>query len=167
MAGLTGWLIWPARAAVLGSLLKSHALFQAQPAVFLDKNTKVICQGMTGKNGTFHTEQVTIATFLVEDHVRRRRMSHNHLERLSVSHAVIHAEPWRLTEHQVKQPSWAHLLSTPMLRHFPHCHISAYIVSHCHANHPHPLKETRLILLLLGCRRHTQRSQLPPVHAHT
>lgn len=30
---------------------------QAQPAVFLDKNTKVICQGMTGKNGTFHTEQ--------------------------------------------------------------------------------------------------------------
>lgn len=30
----------------------------AQPAVFVDKNTKVICQGLTGKNGTFHTEQV-------------------------------------------------------------------------------------------------------------
>ncbi|WIA42634.1 hypothetical protein OEZ86_008607 [Tetradesmus obliquus] len=29
----------------------------AQPAVFVDKNTKVICQGITGKNGTFHTEQ--------------------------------------------------------------------------------------------------------------
>jgi len=29
----------------------------SQPAVFVDKNTKVICQGMTGKNGTFHTEQ--------------------------------------------------------------------------------------------------------------
>lgn len=29
----------------------------AEPAVFLDKNTKVICQGITGKNGTFHTEQ--------------------------------------------------------------------------------------------------------------
>ncbi|GIL51435.1 hypothetical protein Vafri_7415 [Volvox africanus] len=27
------------------------------PAVFVDKNTKVICQGITGKNGTFHTEQ--------------------------------------------------------------------------------------------------------------
>ncbi|PNW85590.1 hypothetical protein CHLRE_03g193850v5 [Chlamydomonas reinhardtii] len=27
------------------------------PAVFVDKNTKVICQGLTGKNGTFHTEQ--------------------------------------------------------------------------------------------------------------
>lgn len=26
-------------------------------AVFVDKNTKVICQGITGKNGTFHTEQ--------------------------------------------------------------------------------------------------------------
>jgi hypothetical protein len=28
--------------------------------VFVDKNTKVICQGLTGKNGTFHTEQVRV-----------------------------------------------------------------------------------------------------------
>jgi hypothetical protein len=83
-----------ARAAVLASFLKLHALFQAQPAVFLDKNTKVICQGMTGKNGTFHTEQVTKATCLVQDHVRRRQVSHNHLETALVSHAVIHAEPY-------------------------------------------------------------------------
>ncbi|GBG68514.1 hypothetical protein CBR_g3058 [Chara braunii] len=27
------------------------------PAVFVDKNTRVICQGITGKNGSFHTEQ--------------------------------------------------------------------------------------------------------------
>ncbi|KAG5531624.1 hypothetical protein RHGRI_026293 [Rhododendron griersonianum] len=27
------------------------------PAVFVDKNTRVLCQGITGKNGTFHTEQ--------------------------------------------------------------------------------------------------------------
>ncbi|GAB4836933.1 hypothetical protein Ancab_001845 [Ancistrocladus abbreviatus] len=27
------------------------------PAVFVDKNGRVICQGITGKNGTFHTEQ--------------------------------------------------------------------------------------------------------------
>lgn len=26
--------------------------------MFVDKNTKVICQGLTGKNGSFHTEQV-------------------------------------------------------------------------------------------------------------
>ena len=29
----------------------------ATPAVFVDKSTRVICQGITGKNGTFHTEQ--------------------------------------------------------------------------------------------------------------
>ena len=29
----------------------------SKPAVFVDKHTRVICQGITGKNGTFHTEQ--------------------------------------------------------------------------------------------------------------
>jgi hypothetical protein len=42
----------------LAGLLLLNPLQVPPPAVFVDKNTKVICQGLTGKNGTFHTEQV-------------------------------------------------------------------------------------------------------------
>merc|ERR1719499_2629427 len=40
------------RAAFGGALRNSSTA-----AVWVDKNTKVICQGMTGRHGTFHTEQ--------------------------------------------------------------------------------------------------------------
>lgn len=37
----------------------SHGVrrFSSTAKVWVDKNTKVICQGLTGKNGTFHSEQ--------------------------------------------------------------------------------------------------------------
>lgn len=42
-----------------GAIAKRGFAYTAatQPKVFINKHTKVICQGMTGKNGTFHTEQ--------------------------------------------------------------------------------------------------------------
>ncbi|KAJ4908661.1 Succinyl-CoA ligase [ADP-forming] subunit alpha-1 [Raphanus sativus] len=41
------------------SLTQSRSFASSDPpaAVFVDKNTRVMCQGITGKNGTFHTEQ--------------------------------------------------------------------------------------------------------------
>lgn len=47
------------RLQVAGEACRQYAAAAAaqQPAVFVDKTTKVICQGITGKNGTFHTEQ--------------------------------------------------------------------------------------------------------------
>ncbi|XP_024528289.1 succinate--CoA ligase [ADP-forming] subunit alpha, mitochondrial [Selaginella moellendorffii] len=40
-----------------GSQRRGFGSSASTPAVFVDKNTRVLCQGITGKNGTFHTEQ--------------------------------------------------------------------------------------------------------------
>ena len=42
---------------VTQAFLHPFSLQPPPPTVFVDKNTRVICQGITGKNSTFHTEQ--------------------------------------------------------------------------------------------------------------
>ena len=68
------------KSATFSAPSSSYALNQSRqfaaappppPAVFVDKNTRVICQGITGKNGTFHTEQaIEYGTKMVTNHAR-------------------------------------------------------------------------------------------------
>uniref|UniRef100_A0A803QJ76 Succinate--CoA ligase [ADP-forming] subunit alpha, mitochondrial n=1 Tax=Cannabis sativa TaxID=3483 RepID=A0A803QJ76_CANSA len=63
VAKLIGSIASRRPSSLLSSPAKAHSLRHyaaappPPPAVFVDKNTRVICQGITGKNGTFHTEQ--------------------------------------------------------------------------------------------------------------
>ncbi|CAM0906447.1 unnamed protein product [Alopecurus aequalis] len=50
-------LLGSAASRLLHSRGYAAAAAAPSPAVFVDKSTRVICQGITGKNGTFHTEQ--------------------------------------------------------------------------------------------------------------
>src|SRR5262249_3201452 len=45
------------QALVGGRCIEPAASLNASMSILIDKNTKVICQGFTGKNGTFHSEQ--------------------------------------------------------------------------------------------------------------
>eukprot|EP01025_Chloroclados_australasicus_P028695 TRINITY_DN2841_c1_g1_i1.p1 TRINITY_DN2841_c1_g1~~TRINITY_DN2841_c1_g1_i1.p1 ORF type:complete len:337 (-),score=35.75 TRINITY_DN2841_c1_g1_i1:198-1172(-) len=44
-------------ASFLSKQFQRQITTESQPAVYVDKTTRVICQGLTGKTGTFHTEQ--------------------------------------------------------------------------------------------------------------
>ena len=49
-------------------------------SILIDKNTKVICQGFTGKNGTFHSEQaLAYGTKMVGGVPRPARAAPRHL----------------------------------------------------------------------------------------
>ncbi|GLT72386.1 hypothetical protein SLA2020_443250 [Shorea laevis] len=59
MAKLIDSIVWSSKSSFPAFQSRQH-LVVAQPplpVVFVDKNTRVICQGITGQNATFHTEQ--------------------------------------------------------------------------------------------------------------
>src|SRR5262249_22702999 len=50
-------LALPLSGCCQGGCTKPAASLNGRMALLIDKNTNVICQGFTGKNGTFHSEQ--------------------------------------------------------------------------------------------------------------
>lgn len=64
---------------LLPSCARAFSAEAPQPAVFVDKNTKVIVQGLTGQNATFHTEQALNYGTQVVGGVNPRKAGTHHL----------------------------------------------------------------------------------------
>jgi len=65
--------------SVINFMSKGVYTSGTEPKVFINKHTKVLCQGMTGKHGTFHTEQALAYGTKMVGGVNARKAGTQHL----------------------------------------------------------------------------------------
>jgi succinyl-CoA synthetase alpha subunit len=68
------------RTPIFNQMMRGFAYTkETQPHVFINKHTKVLVQGMTGKHGTFHTEQSIAYGTNIVGGVNKRKAGTQHL----------------------------------------------------------------------------------------
>ena len=69
----------PKKSALVNTMYRTAYTKETQPHVFINQHTKVLVQGMTGKHGTFHTEQSIAYGTQVVGGINKKKAGTQHL----------------------------------------------------------------------------------------